>query len=96
MARQGRHSGLEPPADHPGGDFLFVTDNRRDFVRLYRNLDIHNGLIIILPSVDLDEQVRLFNLALTAVQELGDTLNMLIEVDGAGEVAITEWPERSV
>ena len=66
---------LLPVIQH--GDYAFVTNNRRDFLRLYAHLEIHSGLIIILPSVDIREQIRLFEIALAAAEKLDNTINML-------------------
>jgi len=74
------------------GDFVFVTNNRRDFLRLYESIEAHNGLIIILPSVDLAQQVGLFGIALETAEALDDTINMLMEVDEAGRLTATQWP----
>jgi predicted nuclease of predicted toxin-antitoxin system len=49
-------------------DYVFVTNNRRDFLRLYAALEVHNGLIIIVPSVAADEQRRLFGIALDVAE----------------------------
>jgi len=75
------------------GSFVFVTNDRRHFLRLYEHVDVHSGLIIILPNADLDEQVRLFNLALGKAEGREDMINMLIEVDQDGAVLIREWPK---
>jgi len=72
-------------------DFVFVTNNRRDFLRLYAELEVHNGLIIILPQVGRADQVRLFGLALVEAERLENTVNKLIEVDVAGRVQIRDW-----
>ncbi len=45
-------------------DYVIVTNNRRNFMRLYGRLEIHDGLIIIVPTVSSNEQVRLFEAAL--------------------------------
>jgi predicted nuclease of predicted toxin-antitoxin system len=36
-------------------DYVVVTNNRRDFLRLYAELAVHNGLIIIVPAVVIEE-----------------------------------------
>jgi predicted nuclease of predicted toxin-antitoxin system len=76
------------------GGFAFVTNNRRDFLKLYADLDLHDGLIIIVPSVRGEEQVRLFNVALDAAEALDSTMNKLIEVDLDGLVQVREWSAR--
>jgi predicted nuclease of predicted toxin-antitoxin system len=32
------------------GEFTFVTNNRVDFIRLFGKMDLHTGLIIIVPN----------------------------------------------
>ena len=80
-----------------GGDFTFVTNDRQDFLRLYDRLDIHAGLLVIIPSVPMAEQARLFNLVLDAIEASGaDPVNQLVEVHADGRVEISAWPfERS-
>jgi Domain of unknown function (DUF5615) len=96
------HMGLSGTADHnlraiiAAGDFTFVTNNARDFVKLYRLLDIHAGLIIILPNVRKSEQRRLFGLAIDAVGIAGsDPVNQLVEIDADGRVTFRQWPDPS-
>jgi hypothetical protein len=72
-------------------DYAFVTNNRRDFLREYAQLSAHEGLIIVVPMVDRDEQIRLFGLVLDRVQSLPHTMNMLIEVFSDGEVRVRDW-----
>jgi len=40
------------------GDYLFVTNNRLDFLRLHGKSELHNGLIVIVPNVERAEQVK--------------------------------------
>ncbi len=76
-----------------GGDFTFVTNNRRDFLRLYRIVDVHAGLLIIIPSVDTKQQIALFSAALDAIAAAGDDLTgELVEVGPDGTVTITRYP----
>jgi hypothetical protein len=43
-------------------DYAFVTNNRRDFSQEYAHLSTQDGLIILVPMVEHDEQIRLFGL----------------------------------
>jgi hypothetical protein len=43
-------------------NYIIVTNNRRHFLREYIKLDVHNGLIIIVPNVERADQMRLFEL----------------------------------
>ena len=72
-------------------DYVVVTNNRRDFLRLYAQLAVHNGLIIIVPSVRYDEQCRLFDLALDAAARQNSLINLFIEVHRDGTVDVRDW-----
>jgi predicted nuclease of predicted toxin-antitoxin system len=61
-------------------DYTFVTNNGRDFRRLYQSLPLHAGLIILLPSVSLERQQRLFAAALQSIQS-DSLVNEVIEVN---------------
>jgi predicted nuclease of predicted toxin-antitoxin system len=75
-------------------DFVFVTNNRRDFVGKYypRRLEIHNGLIIILQRANLDQEKAMFRAAMDFIAGMTDTVNKLIEVDSSLAVSAADWP----
>ncbi|MGK9264188.1 DUF5615 family PIN-like protein [Sinorhizobium meliloti] len=58
-------------------DFTFVTNNARDFRKLYAREELHAGLVIIVPQVLPALQRELF---LAVLQELGDAQDMVNEV----------------
>lgn len=96
------HLGLASAKDHVlmpvivGGDYTFVTNNRADFVRLYRHVDVHAGLLIVVPAVSKNGQERLLGLALDAIAARNfDTVNQLCEVHGDGRVEFSAWPFSS-
>ena len=73
--------------------FILVTSNARDFLRLYRLETVHPGLIVLLPgNVRADDQVRLFDCVLDAIEELVDLISKLVEVSLTGDVSIRDWP----
>jgi predicted nuclease of predicted toxin-antitoxin system len=72
-------------------DYVFVTNNRRDFLRLYAVLEVHNGLIIIVPSVAAEEQCRLFVIALDTAEQQDSLVSLLIEVRADGTVDVRDW-----
>ncbi len=77
-----------------GGDFTFVTNNARDFLTLYRTIDLHAGLLIILPSVGTAAQRRLFGAALDAIVAAGsDITGELVEVALDGTVRFRRYPD---
>ena len=73
-------------------DLIFVTNNARDFRRLYAELDLHPGLVLILPKVSRDRQKELFRSALAEIGRRRDIINQLVEVDVEGRVSVLEWP----
>ncbi|MGI4877907.1 MAG: DUF5615 family PIN-like protein [Janthinobacterium lividum] len=76
-----------------GGDYTFVTNNRVDFLRLYRHVDVHAGLLIVLPSRRWEVQIDLVGRALDAIKASRfDTVNQLIEVAEDGSVTMSAWP----
>ncbi|HEX8447130.1 MAG TPA: DUF5615 family PIN-like protein [Sphingomonas sp.] len=74
------------------GDYIFVTNNGVDFRPIYRSMDIHPALIVILPSVPKVKQVDLFLVVLDCLQREPDTINKLIEIDADGVITIADFP----
>ena len=72
-------------------DYAFVTNNRRDFLKEYAQLSVHDGLIILVPMVERDDQIRLFSLVLDHLQTLPDTVNKLVEIFSDGEIRVRDW-----
>jgi hypothetical protein len=79
-------------------DYVFVTNNRRDFVGKYypQRLAIHNGLVIIIQKSDLDGEKFMFRAAMDVIVTLEDTVNKLIEVDLEGHVTVEDWPNQEL
>ncbi|HYL78469.1 MAG TPA: DUF5615 family PIN-like protein [Bryobacteraceae bacterium] len=65
-------------------EFAFVTNNRVDFMRLFSKMELHPGLIVLVPNAAPALQRALFQAAL---QFLGqrDLVNAVIEVSLAGK-----------
>ncbi len=72
-------------------NYVLVTNNRRDFLRLYAQREVHNGLIIIVPKVLRAEQMRLFGIALDVAEQQETLVNLLIEVHADGTVEVRNW-----
>jgi hypothetical protein len=73
-------------------DYIVVTDNRRDFLKEYAKLEVHAGLVILLPKATRHQQMTLFQKALDVYSARNDDLvNKLIEVAGDGSVHIGDW-----
>lgn len=70
-----------------GGDFTFVTNNARDFRKLYARQALHAGLILILPQLVPARQRDLFGAILDEVSAHGNLVNEAIEIDLAADIA---------
>ncbi len=62
------------------GGFTFVTNNAKDFRRLYAREDIHAGLVILIPHVPPSEQRELFDAALDDLAAQPGLINEALEV----------------
>lgn len=60
-------------------EFTLVTNNRVDFIRLFGKMELHAGLVVIVPNAAPDPQQALFRAALKFV-EGKDLINSVIEV----------------
>ena len=70
------------------GDFTLVTNNAVDFRKLYRGLDLHPGLILILDQLPRKEQERVFRELLAHLAQK-DLTNKVVEVRAArSEIAV--------
>lgn len=76
--------------------FILVTNNAADFLRLYSRREMHSGLIIIIPSVIVTAQRKLFGSVLSALRDVPDLVNKVIEADfadGQTTLRLYEFPE---
>jgi len=75
--------------------YIVVTMNRRDFLKQHASLEIHPGLVILMPQRPNNRgrhQAELFEKALDAYAAISDDLvNKLMEVRADGSVHIRGW-----
>jgi predicted nuclease of predicted toxin-antitoxin system len=62
-------------------EFVFITNNARDFRKLMEQTELHAGMIVIIPNVTPARQRELFARALQEVSELSDMINKVVEID---------------
>jgi predicted nuclease of predicted toxin-antitoxin system len=74
-------------------EFVFVTNNARDFKRLLEQAELHPGLVIIVSNVRPAIQDELFRSALEKIAKLSSTVNKIVEVRSNDDVKIYEMPE---
>ncbi len=58
-----------------------VTNNAIEFRGRYRGLDVHPGIVFLLPAVPREQQMELFAAALDAIGEFPDIVNTALDVD---------------
>ena len=61
-------------------DWVLVTNNAIEFRGRYREIELHPGVIFLLPAVRRTDQVRLFQAALDHVQVHADMVNRALDV----------------
>ena len=72
-------------------DAVFVTNNGADYRRIYREFELHPGLIVILPSVSRTLQPAFFLAALNRLVAMSDCINLLVEVGVDYDVTVVDW-----
>jgi predicted nuclease of predicted toxin-antitoxin system len=75
-----------------GNDAIMVTNNGVDFRPIYRSMDVHPGLVVIIPSCNKQRQLALFDLVLDRLEAERDVVNKLIEVALDGTVTVEKFP----
>jgi predicted nuclease of predicted toxin-antitoxin system len=73
-------------------EFVFVTNNARDFRKLMGESELHAGLIVILPNVTPALQRELFQRALVEASKLLDMINKVLEID-SDQVRVYDLPK---
>ena len=69
-------------------DFAFVTNNARDFMKLFAREPLHAGLIIIVPQVVPSRQRELFDALLHELGPQQFLMNEVVEVAIDGDEVI--------
>jgi len=72
--------------------FVLVTNNARDFLKLMGEVELHAGLVVIVPNVAPTVQCEMFQQALNEIAQFPDLINRVVEVDFE-ELRIYELPE---
>jgi hypothetical protein len=73
-------------------EFVFVTNNARDFRKIMAEAELHAGLIVIVPNVRPIAQSELFERALHEIARIPDVINKVVEID-SDELRIYELPK---
>ena len=74
-------------------DWVLVTNNAIEFRGRYGTIELHPGVVFLLPAVRRPEQVRLFTAALDHARHHPDLTNLALDVafDPDGNVMVTPY-----
>jgi hypothetical protein len=73
-------------------DWVLVTNNAIEFRGRYRELQLHPGVVFLLPSVRRDEQIILFSAAMAAIREQNDMVNRALDLTfGDERIPLVRW-----
>ena len=61
-------------------DFTFVTNNTKDFQKLYARTPLHAGLVVIVPQVRPSQQRDIFQALLQYLVDAVEPVNEVIEM----------------
>jgi predicted nuclease of predicted toxin-antitoxin system len=61
-------------------DWVLITNNAFEFRSRYQRLEIHPGVVFLIPNVPRVQQIELFSAALDAIAEFLDVVNTAIDV----------------
>jgi predicted nuclease of predicted toxin-antitoxin system len=74
------------------GEFTFVTNNGKDFRRLYAQEAVHAGLVILIPHAPPAGQRALFDAVLDELAATPGLINEALEISVVGEeIQITRY-----
>ncbi len=73
-------------------EFIFVTNNGRNFLQLLAATELHPGLMIIVPNEKPPLQREMFRSALMTVNRLPSMVNKVIEVYSDRDVRVSDLP----
>jgi predicted nuclease of predicted toxin-antitoxin system len=74
-------------------DWVLVTNNAVEFRGRYKQIDLHPGVVFIVPNVRRPQQIELFEGALSDIEADPDLINAALDVtyDG-GDIVVHRYP----
>jgi predicted nuclease of predicted toxin-antitoxin system len=66
-------------------DWILVTNNAFEFRGRYQKLEVHPGVVFLIPTVPRLQQIELFSAALDAISKSSDMVNTALDVTYAGD-----------
>lgn len=73
-------------------DWVLVTNNAVEFRGRYRQIDLHPGVVFIIPNVRRPQQIELFEAALSDIEADPELINRALDVtyDG-GDIVVQRY-----
>jgi predicted nuclease of predicted toxin-antitoxin system len=66
-------------------DWILVTNNAFEFRGRYQKLEVHPGIVFLIPAVPRLQQIELFSAALDVIGQAPDMVNAALDVTYAGD-----------
>lgn len=66
-------------------DWILVTNNAFEFRGRYQRLEVHPGVVFLIPTVARRQQIELFSAALDAIHDATDMVNTALDVTYSGD-----------
>ena len=61
-------------------DWILVTNNAFEFRGRYQRLEVHPGVVFLIPNVPRSQQIELFSAALNVIGHAPDMVNTALDV----------------
>ncbi|MBX9911708.1 MAG: DUF5615 family PIN-like protein [Beijerinckiaceae bacterium] len=74
---------------------ILVTNNGKDFRRLYRRFRSHPGLVILLPSVRWTEQIALFEKVIRFIEMEHSIVDRVVQIRRDGHITVQPWTNET-
>jgi predicted nuclease of predicted toxin-antitoxin system len=65
--------------------WVLVTNNAIEFRGRFHNLEVHPGVVFLIPAVARAQQIQLFSAALDVIDQFPDMVNIALDVTYAGD-----------
>ena len=73
-------------------DWTLVTNNVIEFRGRYGRVELHAGVVFLVPSVRRDDQIELFSAALDGIAGTPDLVNQALDVEfGSGGIVVRRY-----
>ncbi len=66
-------------------DWVLVTNNAIEFRGRFQYLEVHPGVVFLIPAVARAQQIELFCAALDVIDQFPDMVNIALDVTYAGD-----------